>query len=366
MAVVDDSGASLPDAGSVGVQAADGGVPADGGPADASIALGQPIAASSGQWTWVDFDNAFCANGSTTGLGINPSSTSSNVLIYLEGGGACWDALTCYTTQTAANVETGYGASQFQTESTDTSYLAQKDGFFDRTSATNPFKDYSYVYVPYCTGDIYAGNNVVTLGSTVTHFVGYENVTAYLSRLVPTFPAAAKVVLSGSSAGGLGALWNWYQTQQAFGTVRVDLLDDSGTFMPSDIVPQTSGNSAAWTSAWKLASTAPPCAACGMDPSALYGYYGKLYPTHRGALLSYTQDSTLPTYYGITTSQFTTGLDEDMTNEFTPNANLGAFLENTSGHVLFFDPTLTAGSKSLETWVTQMVTDDPAWATAGP
>jgi hypothetical protein len=103
-----------------------------------------------------------------------------------------------------------------------------------------------------------------------------------------------------------------------------------------------------------------------MDPSALYGYYGKLYPTHRGALLSYTQDSVLPTYYGITTSQFTTGLSEHVTNQFTPNANLGAFLENTSGHVLFFDPTLTAGSKSLETWITQMVTDDPAWATAGP
>ncbi len=349
----------------------DGGTLLDGGSEDGASAgdgafpKGEPITASPDQWTWVPFANAACADGLATGLGIYLSSASSKVLVYFEGGGACWNAETCYTLMTAANT-TGYGPTEFQAESTDTSYLAMPGGFFDPTATANPFKDYSYVYLPYCTGDIFAGDNVATLGSNTAHFVGYENVTAYLSRIVPTFPAATRVVLAGSSAGGLGALWNWYQTQQAFGPVRVDLLDDSGTFMPSDIVPQNMGNSAAWTSAWNLASTSPPCAACGMDPSALYGYYAQLFPSHRGALLSYTMDTVLPSFYGITTSQFTTGLGEDITNEFTPNANLGAFLDSTSGHALFFDPAAMAGSVTLQTWITQMVTDDAAWATQGP
>jgi hypothetical protein len=333
---------------------------------DGSIPKGAPITATNDQWTWVDFPDTSCGNGSPTGLGVNLSSTSTNVLVYLEGGGGCWNAETCYTLMTASYFTTGYAQSDFQTESTDTTYLALPGGFFDRTATANPFKDYSYVYLPYCTGDIFAGNNVTTLGSNTASFVGYKNVTAYLSRIVPTFPSATKVVLAGSSAGGFGALWNWYQTQQAFGSVRVDLLDDSGTFMPPDIVPTTSGNEQAEMSAWNLTSTAPPCTACGMDPSALYGYYAKLYPTHRGALLSYTMDSVLPQYMGISTAQFTMGLGEDITNQFAPNANLGAFLVGASGHVLLFTPTLTTNGVTLQTWVTQMVTDDAAWMTQMP
>jgi hypothetical protein len=188
---------------------------------------GQPLATPAGQWTWVPFDNAFCADGSPTGIGVNLSATpGARPLIYLEGGGACWNEITCYTLMTAAYFTTGYGASDFASESSDTTYLALPGGFFDRTAAANPFKDYSYIYVPYCTGDVFAGNNVVQYGSNMAHYVGFANVTAFLDRIVPTFPSADRVILAGSSAGGLGAAYNWWQTQQAFGNIRVDLIDD--------------------------------------------------------------------------------------------------------------------------------------------
>src|ERR1700683_4943900 len=99
------------------------------------------------------------------------------------------------------------------TEAADANYLAQPGGFFDRTAAANPFKDYSYVYVPYCTGDNFAGANVVQYGGMTAMHVGFRNVSAFLSRIVPTFPAATHVVLAGSSAGGFGAIFNWGQTQ---------------------------------------------------------------------------------------------------------------------------------------------------------
>ena len=81
------------------------------------------------------FSDAFCGDGSTVGIGINPSSTGTRVLIYLEGGGACYDSLTCYTLQTAAYFTTGYSETDFTTEASSSNYLAQTDGFFDRTSA---------------------------------------------------------------------------------------------------------------------------------------------------------------------------------------------------------------------------------------
>src|SRR5262249_16786869 len=75
--------------------------------------VGTPISAPMEQWTWVPFDNAFCANGTPTGIGVNLTDKSKRVMIYLQGGGACWDQLTCYTLQTAANFSTGYGQADF-------------------------------------------------------------------------------------------------------------------------------------------------------------------------------------------------------------------------------------------------------------
>ena len=74
------------------------------------------------------------------------------LVLFLEGGGACWDELTCYSLQTAANITTGFGEPQLRKRMGSVS-----GGLFDRASATNPFKDASFVYVPYCTGDVHAG-----------------------------------------------------------------------------------------------------------------------------------------------------------------------------------------------------------------
>jgi hypothetical protein len=339
---------------------------ADGG-VDATFPIGPPITATNGQWTWVPFADAVCANGASTGIGVNLSAASSRVLIYLEGGGACWDELTCYELQTASYVTSGYGASDFANESTDDTYLALPGGFFDRTSPSNPFKDYSYVYVPYCTGDVFAGDNVTTLGTTVTHFVGYTDMGAYLARIVPTFPSASRVILAGSSAGGFGAGINWWRTQQAFGSIRVDLIDDSGTVIPDD-AEAGAFDFAPERAAWNLAAALPPgCTTCDRDLSTAYGYYDSVFASHRGALLSYTEDSVLPTFFGITTAEFTNGLDQDLASYFQPSDALKSFVVGASGHVLWFSPQLaTSTNVTVEQFVTQMVSDDPSWTDEGP
>ena len=336
---------------------------------------GAPITAPDSAWTWVPFDNAFCGDGSTVGIGVNLSTTSTRVLVYMEGGGACWNDLTCFTVKAASYFTTGYKATDFTAESTDASYLAEPGGFFDRTAASNPFKDYSYVYVPYCTGDIHAGNNVFTYPSGTGHHVGFANMTAYLERLVPTFPTADRVILAGSSAGGFGAAFNWWQTQKAFGKVRVDLIDDSGTPMPPDVEALASGfgfaaggvGEAPLRTQWGLAKTFPPgCTGCSTRLDALLPFYATAFPGQRATLLTYISDSTLPTFFGISTAQFTQGLNEEIATAFpASNQDFQYFSVQASGHVLWSHPSLTVTATStvtLQQFVTQMVTDDTAWA----
>lgn len=318
-----------------------------------SAPMGKPIDTPEEQWTWVPFDNSFCGDGSTTGIGVSLSKKSSRVLIYMEGGGACWSDLTCNTIKTASNFTTGFGEADFK--GTASGELSKS--FFDRTAADNPFKDYSMIYVPYCTGDIHAGDNTVMYNGKAAKHVGSRNVAAYLERLVPTFPAADRVILSGASAGGFGAAFNWWQTQQAFGKIRVDMIDDSGTPMPASIPIAAE---AEWRKQWNLAATFPPgCTECAQRLDGILDFYAKTYPDHRGALISYTKDSVLPTFFGITQDKFAMGLEEQATTKFDPSQNLRYFIYSGSGHVLWGKPSLATNGVTVREFVTKMVTDDP-------
>src|SRR5262249_42792206 len=106
-------------------------------------------------------------------------------------------------------------------------------GIFDTTHNDNPFLNWNQVYVPYCTGDVHFGTktNVVvdaTNMPTPQQFVGHLNMQKFVARLVPTFPTAERVVLTGASAGGFGAGLNFGMVQDSFGSIPVTVLDDSG------------------------------------------------------------------------------------------------------------------------------------------
>jgi hypothetical protein len=58
-------------------------------------ATGMPIMATDNTWTWVPFADTKCRSGTPAGIGVNMQSTSKRLMIYLEGGGACFDSQTC-------------------------------------------------------------------------------------------------------------------------------------------------------------------------------------------------------------------------------------------------------------------------------
>jgi hypothetical protein len=338
-----------------------GGTGGGTGGAGGTFQPGDPIQAPNETWTWVPFDDAFCADGSTTGIGVNLTDKSKDVIIFMMGGGACWDQLTCYLAQTAVNLD-GYDEAKFNNDVN--GVLASS--LFDRADAENPTKDFNFVFVPYCTGDVHSGNAEQEYGGKKTKHVGFANVTAYLSRIVPTFPDPGRVVLSGSSAGGFGAGMNWWRTQQAFGSTRVDMIDDSGPPLPAPYLSQDRENE--WRAAWNLDAALPPdCLDCKTSLSALITYYADKFTTQRGALLSYTRDNVISAFYSIQTTKFEEGLKVFTKNQLEGKESFRYFYVDGQSHVLLSNPDIAAKSGVvLRDWLSQMLSDDAGWKSEHP
>ena len=82
-----------------------------------------------------DFPDSSCDDGSPTGIGVNLSTTSSNVFIYLEGGGACATYDTCVASPTYS--QGPFGKTQFDTRA------ASLTGVLDRAHTATPMHDCS-------------------------------------------------------------------------------------------------------------------------------------------------------------------------------------------------------------------------------
>jgi hypothetical protein len=320
------------------------------------------ITAPADTWTWVPFPDSACGNGAPTGIGVSLHPGSRRLVIFLQGGGGCWDGFTCYGVQSAANLSTGYGPTQFAAETRGLSSFT----LFNRANASNPWRDANLVYVPYCTGDVHAGDRIVEhrWGSRAvrTFHVGARNMDAFLGRLARTLTDVERVTLSGLSAGGFGAGIHWARVADAFPSARVDLIDDSGPPMspPGDRWTQ-------WRAAWNVQLPAG-CPECRDDLGALIPYYARRFPPPaRFGLISYTQDTTISAFFGITPEEFATRLDGVTRTQLAPFVNARHFYVARQGHVLIGNPSVRgADGTTLAEWLARMDGDDPAWANVEP
>ena len=151
-----------------------------------------------------------------------------------------------------------------------------------------------------CTGDVHIGNKVSADG---LHHVGQENFKADVARVVATFTDMEQVVLTGSSAGGFGAMYNYFLVADAYAGTETTMIDDSGPFFPLSVTP----NLVALRTLFDLPSTvAPGCDKC-LDLNDADGglhqlipYYASSYPGHRISLISSLEDRTIAGNFSIT------------------------------------------------------------------
>lgn len=349
-----------------GTPDAGGGTP-DAGPQDGT----GPISAPARTWTWVPFSASRCMNGTPTGIGVNLNPGSDKVLIYLAGGGACFNTVTCFG---VAN-RNGYGEAEFQNE-----VPRATNTVLDVGAAENPFRDWNLVYVPYCSGDVHAGQNPAS--STGFAHLGYQNIGVYLTRLVPTFQNASLVVLGGSSAGGVGAAFNYDRVAQAFGSVPVQMLDDSGPVLSDTYLRPCLQK--LWRSVWSLDASLPAdCSACKGDPAGgglvnLLPYLAQKYPTRRFGLVSSTGDSVFRGYFGFGNNDcaspqtmpadvFRAGL-LDLRSTMSAFPNFSLYAIDTTEHV-FLDASFfgtSVGGTQLTDWSRAVGEGGSAFKNVGP
>jgi hypothetical protein len=323
-------------------------------PGDPPLPEGAPITAPPETWTWVDIPGSQCGDGSATGLGVNLSTKSKDVLIFLEGGGACWDGASCWGTVATSFYMTGYGAAQLSSDPQLTVLY-----ILNRNDASNPFKDFNLVFVPYCTGDAFSGASVTDLAVNgapkSTHFVGAANMKLFLERLVPTFADAGQVWLGGDSAGGFGAAFNYGRVRAAFAGKAVHILDDSGPPIAPD--PQ---RWALWLNTWDIALP-EDCVECSVGPGAFVDYYRERAPDGKFGLISYQFDSIIAPFMNLTATQFNTELYAQLNHMDATWPNARYFVISGSSHVGMLAP-----SQALKDWIAAMVTGGAGWVSSKP
>ncbi|HWP64947.1 MAG TPA: pectin acetylesterase-family hydrolase [Candidatus Limnocylindria bacterium] len=164
---------------------------------------------------------AVCMDGSPYAY-FAKRGTVNKLLIYYQGGGACWEQLTCSVPVCDSNV--GPGDNPDDADS----------GFADLTNPANPFRDWNVVFVSYCSCDIHFGDaaqDYANVNPTQPRHVehrGYQN-----SRIVEKwarehFVAPDEVFVTGSSAGAYGAWFNAPLHHEVWPGARFFVLADAG------------------------------------------------------------------------------------------------------------------------------------------
>jgi hypothetical protein len=134
-------------------------------------------------------------------------------VFFLDAGGACYDAESCAFTGFTPGEEADYDWRVNDDPATE-------GGILDFARADNPFRDYSFIYVPSCTGDAHLGDvsREYSPQLTVEH-KGFVNGTAALGYLAEHYPDAARVVVVGKTVGSVAA--------PLYGGLAADRLPDA-------------------------------------------------------------------------------------------------------------------------------------------
>jgi hypothetical protein len=178
-------------------------------------------------WTKHTFDpdggnGPICVAGTPYSV-FTRSGRPSKLLIFEQGGGACWqDFYNCNVLSERQEPPTA------------------PVGIWDFESKDNPFQNHSIVYMPYCDGSVFSGDNDVydpafgaAIGipaAEVRFHRGLRNQSAGMDLAKAMFPNAGRVTVAGSSAGGVGAsAFAPFLVRLLYGNqIKLTVLNDAG------------------------------------------------------------------------------------------------------------------------------------------
>jgi hypothetical protein len=149
--------------------------------------------------------------------------TVNKLVMYYQGGGACWEQLTCLVPACDTDVvDAQDNPNNFSS------------GFADLDNPANPFRDWHAVFVSYCSCDIHFGDaaqdyaNFDPNNPLHVEHRGYHNAKVAEKWAREHFLAPEQVFVTGSSAGAYGAWFHAGLLHPVWPSARFDVLADAG------------------------------------------------------------------------------------------------------------------------------------------
>lgn len=171
------------------------------------------------------FQGPICITGSEYSV-FTKIRNPRKLMIFTQGGGACWQGFyNCNPiVDTAQQLPPPPPVGIWSEEGFDTGI----------GNIENPLSDYSVVYMPYCDGSVFTGDNDVPDANfpfgPVRFHRGLRNLSAGMDLARHMFPKARHIFVAGSSAGGVGAAsFTPFLARFLFGNYRdLAVFNDAG------------------------------------------------------------------------------------------------------------------------------------------
>jgi hypothetical protein len=159
-------------------------------------------------------DGPICLHGGPFRAAVRRSD-SEDLVIYLQGGGACSSAVCIVTfADTDSIFATGVPAA----------------GILSAILEANPVRDWNVVYSPYCDGSLMMGDveRDVDGDGQIEHQLGLRNLSAVIDLAKAEFPRPRRILLTGISAGGYATFAALPLVRKQYPGAEILVVNDSG------------------------------------------------------------------------------------------------------------------------------------------
>ncbi|MBM69235.1 MAG: vtpJ-therm [Haliea sp.] len=293
-------------------------------------------------------DGPLCLTGGEYTMATRDTG-SEDLVIFLQGGGACWSDLCLATEQAAPGIP--------------------PLGVLDPAREGNPVAGWNTVYLPYCDGSLHAGDQDVDTdddGVADRFHRGLHNLSASLDVAVNTFPAPRRILLTGSSAGGFGTTYALPLVRQLYPDVPIELINDSGLGLGRIDEPEFIQQ---LLTEWNATAFFPEsCETCIGDDGHITDYHKYQLSedeNFRLGMMSYTRDTVIAvTFVQVGGEVFEEALLGELDDlEAAYPERVKSFVATGTDHTfLLGDLQKTAGGVSVADWISSMLLGE-GWET---